>query len=274
MITPWPPAESSWTSLLRQHRLWYRNAIGYLAVAAVCALAIAFDDRLFAGISVWIKPAKLALSISVYFATLALFSERLGGEFFRTWPGRFMTWLPIVCAAFEMLYIMVQAAQGQASHFNYSSNYHSIMYGLMGFGAVTMVLIGAWMGIAILARHGSRDAMTLAISVGLILTFILGGGFGGYLSGAGSHWVGGVASDAQGLPLVGWATAGGDLRVAHFWGIHAMQIVPAVVWPFRNRNWASAVVWVAAIAVTAISAATFWQAINGQAFVSSGAAGV
>ncbi len=273
-IVSWPPAESSWLGLLQHHRLWYRNAVAYVVIATACAIAIAVDDQLFAGVSVWIKPAKFALSISIYFASLALFSERLGEAFFLTWAGRVMSWLPVFCAAFEMIYIIVQAGQGQASHFNLSSNYHSIMYALMGFGAVTMVAICAWMGIAILARHGWHDAMTLAISMGLILTFVLGGGFGGYLSGAGSHWVGGVANDAHGLPLVGWATAGGDLRVAHFWGIHAMQIVPAFVWPFRHKGWARTVVWIAAFAVTVISAATFWQAINGQAFISSGAAGV
>lgn len=235
---------------------------------------MAIDDRHFAGISVWIKPAKFALSISVYFATLALFSERLGRAFFQTRSGRAMSWLPVLCGAFEMIYIIIQAGQADASHFNYSSNFHSIMYALMGVGALTMVLICAWMGMAILGRHGYRNPMSLAIALGLILTFILGGGFGGYLSSAGSHWVGGVANDAQGLPLVGWATAGGDLRVAHFWGIHAMQIVPAAAWPFRNHAWGRAVAWSAAIAVTAISSATFWQALQGKAFLTLRAAGV
>ncbi len=41
------------------------------------------------------------------------------------------------------------------------------------------------------------------------------------------HWVGGVASDAAGLPVVGWSRSGGDLRVVHFLGIHAMHFIPA-----------------------------------------------
>lgn len=268
-ITSWPPAEFSWLGLLQSHRLWYRNAIAYLAIAAACAVAIGVDDQLFAGVSVWIKPAKFAVSISVYFATLALFSERLGEAFFRTRAGIAMSWLPVLCAAFEMAYIINQASQGQASHFNFTSNFHALMYALMGIGAVTMVLVCAWLGIAILARHGIKDPMTLAIATGLILTFILGGGFGVYLSNAGSHWVGGVANDAHGLPVVGWATMGGDLRVAHFWGMHAMQILPALAWPFRRHTRGDVAVWAAALFITAISAFAFWQAVNGLPFIAS-----
>lgn len=260
--------------MFQHHRLWYRNAIAYLVIAAVCAIGIAVDEQSFAGVSAWIKPAKFAVSISIYFATLTLFSERLGEAFFRTRAGIAMSWMPVLCAAFEMAYIILQASQGQASHFNFTSNYHALMYTLMGVGAVTMVLVCAWLGIAILARHGVRDPMTLAIAIGLILTLVLGGGFGVYLSNAGSHWVGGIANDAHGLPIVGWATVGGDLRVAHFWGMHAMQIVPVLTWPFRHHASGGVVAWAAALLVTAISALTFWQAVNGLPFIPSANAGV
>jgi len=79
-----------------------------------------------------------------------------------------------------------------------------------------------------------------------------------------------AATDANGILLFNWATDGGDLRVAHFFGLHAMQAVPlfALLLPKKMRNnTASALVVTFAVVYAAFSVHTFVQAIQGQPFL-------
>jgi hypothetical protein len=143
------------------------------------------------------------------------------------------------------------------------------MYSLMGFGAIVMVAVCLWMGVVVL-RTRRDDPYAFAVGVGLVLTFILGGGFGGYMGQHMSHWVGGTQSDAAGMWLMKWSRDGGDLRVAHFFGMHAMQVLPIFAallppaWPARV---AIGVVVGAAAVYAAGTTFTFVQAIHGLPFV-------
>ena len=100
----------------------------------------------------------------------------------------------------------------------------------MGLGAVTLSSTALVLGLLVARSTGYAlaGALKLSIVLGLVLTFLLGTGFGAYISAQlNGHWVGGSLSDAGGLPLVKWSRDGGDLRVAHFFGIHAMHFIPA-----------------------------------------------
>ncbi len=50
---------------------------------------------------------------------------------------------------------------------------------------------------------------------------------GAVLSAAGGHRVGATAASAAAIPFFGWSLTTGDLRLAHFLALHAMQVVPA-----------------------------------------------
>jgi len=209
-----------------RHSGWFFWAATYSLLALACLAASLVDERLFQGVSVWHKPFKFALSLGVYFASIGWFATLMPASYFDTTRGKILSAIPVYCALFEMLYILLQGARGEASHFNFSSPFYSTLYSLMGVGAGLLVIVCLWMGVSILRHRGTSDTWILSVGIGLIATFLLGGGFGGYLGGAGAHWVGGEATDAGGLPLVNWSRTGGDLRVAHFFGIHAMQIIP------------------------------------------------
>ena len=119
-------------------------------------------------------------------------------------------------------------------------------------------------------NNAKNDPMVLCIIIGLGLSFILGGGFGGYLGGQTSHWVNTAATDAKGIWLFNWVTDGDDLRVAHFFGLHAMQAIPlfALLLPKQlSRNSACALVALFSATYAVFSVHTFIQAVQGEPFI-------
>ncbi len=115
-----------------RHPLWMRTASGFVVLMIVCAVFAAFDDRTFNGISVWAKPFKFSLSLAVYFATLAWFVPLLPNGYMESRKGRWLTWIPIACAVFEIAYIGLQAGRAEASHFNNTSLFYSVDVRLHG----------------------------------------------------------------------------------------------------------------------------------------------
>ena len=232
------------------------------------------DTRELQGVSVWLKPWKFQLSVSVYLLTLGVFMVWLPQAALRTWAIRYVVWAALLSGIFEVAYISWQGALGEASHFNVSTPLHATMYTLMGAGAVVLSSTAGVLGIVISRRaeYGLPPALKLAIVLGLLGTFALGTGFGGYLGGQqAGHWVGGTLSDAGGLPFVKWSRSGGDLRVAHFFGIHSMHFIPAFAWVLTLRHpsqkQAVRAVWGFSVLFTAWCAWTFVQAVRGQPFL-------
>jgi hypothetical protein len=245
-----------------------------LLLVSIPTLALTLlDSRQLQGVSVWLKPFKFQLSTGVYLLTLALFMVWLPAAALRTKTAHYVVWAAVMSGLFEVGYITWQGSQGAASHFNTQTPFLATMYTLMGVGAVVLASASLALGILI-ARNRAYSlppAITLAIVLGLGLTFLLGTGFGGYLSAQrAGHWVGGTLSDSGGLPLVKWSRSGGDLRVAHFFGIHAMHFIPAFATALHlaaiTQGRAVRAVWIFAIAFTGFCTWTFVQAQRGLPF--------
>jgi hypothetical protein len=184
-----------------------------------------FDLRTFDSVDVWIKPTKFVFSVAVFALTIAWFFGYVRPERRRIWSLRVIVPVIIAAGSFEIIYIGWQAGHGLASHFNQSSVFFAIMYGLMGVGAVSLVattLPLAW-EIARRPAPGSRSDFVGAVVIGLVMCSVLGGGFGIYMSQQSGHAVGMIQGHSA---LFGWNRAGGDLRIPHFLGIHAQQAIP------------------------------------------------
>jgi hypothetical protein len=245
-----------------------RLAVTFFAAAALSVLLGLLEHRTLFGASVWAKPAKFFLSISIQSATVAWAMTQLAATERRRRGVRLSVVLYVFCAVTEMAYITLQASRGLPSHFNRESPLYIALYALMGVGAITMLAATGYVGICILRRPrlDASPVLARAAGLGLVLAALLGGAAGAYMSARPGHWVGGLSTDAAGLPIVGWSSTGGDLRVAHFFGLHASQAIALIGWlvsalpPAR----ANRIVNVAGLAWSTATIALFAQAVLGR----------
>lgn len=225
------------TVLLQRHRaLTVFGLLMWLAMLPTL-LAWGIDERMLRGVSVWAKPLKFMASVGLFSLCTAWFFGLLAPDRLRGRTVQWLAWTVIVAGFLEIAYITVQAALGQASHFNFSSPWHITAYSLMGMGATAMTAtqaVLAWL----IARHPAAGTGALwrsAVVAGLTLTFVLGAGAGAMLGSM-------QPPAGPGLPLLGWHLSG-DLRPAHFLGMHAQQLLPLagclIAWlaPRRGGIW-------------------------------------
>jgi hypothetical protein len=257
---------------------------GCLAALAACLILMLVDPRQLMGVSVWLKPAKFAASIAAAAGTLALLLPhvRLPAR-----GGRRAVAVIVITAALEQVIITLQAARGVPSHFNATSALNTALFSAMGIGiSIFAVAIAYITWVAFRQRFADR---ALGWGIRLGLAAMLAGSAIAYVmprptpaqldsmrAGSrpamiGAHAVG-VADGGPGLPVTTWSTEGGDLRVPHFIGIHALQLLPFVGWRLGRRGRGSAaraahavrLTIVAGAGVSSLMTVTLVQALRGS----------
>jgi hypothetical protein len=259
-----------------------------VVMAVVAAVGLLIDDRVVAGSPIWAKPFKFAISFVPYTLTLAWMLTLLTrGRRTGWWAG---TVVALACLG-EMVIITGQVVRGRRSHFNNETPFDATLYSAM---AVTVVILWAGtLAIAVLllrARIADR-ASAWAVRSG-VLVALAGAGLGflmtqpsalqreaGDLDTAdviGAHSVG-VPDGGPSMPLTGWSTTGGDLRVPHFIGMHALQALPLFLLALialapriarlRDPRVRLRLVLVTSGAYAAVVALVTWQALRGQPLV-------
>ncbi|HXG80534.1 MAG TPA: hypothetical protein VNJ05_01910 [Sphingomicrobium sp.] len=242
--------------------------ITLLALSVVALMLQAIDPRLLeSGVNVWVKPAKFFSSVGIFAITAAWFFGYVRPEQRSSRPMRATVAVLIVAGTFELAWISWQAAHGLESHFNNDTPFYGMMYSLMGLFAVLLVgttLPLAWEIARRPAVHLKKDFVA-AVVIGLLLTFLLGGILGGYMSAQAGHSVG---TEGGRTFFFGWNRSGGDLRIAHFFGIHAEQAIPILAALMAEAGLGGRARWAGLIAgataYAALTLAVFAQAVAGR----------
>jgi hypothetical protein len=118
---------------------------------------------------------------------------------------------------------------------NYSTPLNAALFTVMGVFIVVSTLLFAWtLGLVILDPTRWPPAVAWGFRLGL-LTLLAGCVEGFLMVGHGGHTVG--ANDGlSGLPFVNWSRNHGDLRIAHFFALHALQAFPLLGWMLSRTS--------------------------------------
>jgi len=239
-----------------------------LLLALGCLPGLLIDERTLMGVNVWLKPFKFSISTAIYILTLGYLITFYPYSDRKKWIiNGIVSWTLLA----ELGIIVYQGAMGVHSHYNVSSPIDGILFAAMG------ILIGINVLIMVLFIFDSfrlklktEKSIQWAILLGWIIVF-LGSWIGGQMISQMSHTVG-AADGGEGLAFLNWSTIAGDLRVAHFFGLHGLQIIPLFAlwlskkWDTTSRNQIIAVT-VFGLMYAGWIGFTFFQAKQGMALL-------
>src|SRR5439155_5237018 len=220
-------------SLLRQ---WWRinsalTIVGGLMLATLggTLIGLLVDPQVITGAPAWLKPTKFAISTAIYAFTLVWLLGFVRGH------ARLVGLIGNISAValtIEVAIICLQVLRGTTSHFNASTPLDSALFGIMGGFIVLVWLVGLLAAGLLVVQRQTDAAFGWSLRLGMFIALV--GMAVAFLMIApsveqrallassaervtGAHSIG-VLDGGPGLPLLGWSTVGGDLRVPHFVG--------------------------------------------------------
>jgi hypothetical protein len=282
-----PLSRTKLASILRQ--AWQFNRIltifmgMSIAMTLIGILGMLIDPRIVLGMPNWAKSTKFGMSLTLYGAALL-------------WMLPMLTLRPRLTQVvangtgailiLESILIMFQALRGVPMHFNVATPLDTALWGTMSITIGILWLITALgVGLVFFQKLPNR-VLSWSIRLGFLITLVgFAQGFlmtspnatqlaalqaGQQVDLIGAHTVG-RTDGGPGIPLLGWSTTHGDLRIGHFIGIHALQAIPllGVMLLRRRERWLSERTRLAWLCIGAASyfglmLLVTWQALRGQ----------
>jgi hypothetical protein len=199
---------------------WY-GALNFVG-AVTCIVLIRTTTIQVNNISAFVKPFKFFISIAIFCWTIGWLMHYL------QMPKKVRDYnvMAVIVFAFEIFVITWQAANGRLSHFNTSTPLYEWLFRLMGVAIVTLTLWTGYIGHLFFKKKDFNLPKSYVWGIRLgIICFVLFALEGGVMAAALKHTVGGN-DGGKGLPLTNWSRQHGDLRIAHFLGMHSLQLLP------------------------------------------------
>lgn len=257
-----------------------------LILMGVAAVGIVVDPRLITGAPAWVKPLKFAISTVFYAFTLVWMLGYVKGHPRLIGLIGATTALALVI---ELALIILQVTRGVRSHFNFTTPFDGALFSIMGAFIIVVWVMNLLAAVLLMRQPLNDAAFAWALRLGLLIALV-GAGVAFLMTGPtpaqmaemqagqqpleiGAHSVG-VTDGGPGLPFVGWSTEGGDLRVAHFVGLHALQVLPFAGFVI-NRLWGArlserrraGLVWAFGLGYLGLTLSLAWQALRGQSVI-------
>jgi len=247
----------------RNETLFYYGLV-CLGFSILFLILTRITDTQVYGVNAWFKPFKFAFSTFLFAWSMAWYCYYLPD-----FNIRIFNWSVIVLLGFEIFYIAFQASRGQLSHYNTSTPLYSVLFSLMALAASAVTLYTAYVGLLFF----KNDFPTLpnyylwAIRLGIIIFVVFS--FEGFAMGSRlSHSVGAM-NDNSNWFILGWSKTVGDLRVSHFIGMHALQVLPLLsYYLLKNTKLTIGL----SIMYGLLAVITLIQALKGKPLIGSGKA--
>jgi hypothetical protein len=271
--------------LAEHHRPLAVSGLATAALVALFLIGLVLDPRSIGGAPAWLKPTKFAVSIAIYtFTLLWLLAHVSRHTPRRDRLVRVAGWVVVATFALEWMAIVTQVVRGTTSHFNVATPLDTALWTVMAVAINVLLVANVVVAGLLLTQRFERRSLGTALRFALAITIVgmaqaflmtnptamqlAGWRAGEPITVIGAHSVG-APDGGAGMPVTGWRSDAGDLRVGHFVGLHALQVIPLVwVWLQRRRNLIerqrTALVSVASLGYLGLTALVTWQALRAQ----------
>lgn len=242
----------------RNETLFYFGLICF-ALSIIFLILINTTKTEINGVNAWNKPFKFAISLAIYTWTMAWYCYYL-----TDFNIRLFNWTVIALWSFELFYIAFQASRGQNSHYNLSTPVYSFLYGMMAVAASAVTIYTAYIGFLFFNQSFPElpNYYVWAIRLGILLFVVFS--FEGFAMGSRLNHSVGALNDNSNWLIIGWSKTVGDLRVSHFIGMHALQVLPLLAhYALQNTKATIAV----ALLYGLLASLTLVQALRGRPLI-------
>lgn len=219
-------------SILTANRLLFWAGAIFGALTLVLLVLIPFNEITVLGLNSLYKPLKFSLSIWIYLWTIGLFTGWIQNKKLV----RYFSLFTVFTMVYEQLVITIQAFRGTLSHFNQDTTFEMILFSLMGVFISLFTLYNLRLASNLKRQEDSLNPTLKTAVINAVIVFVIASFIGGIMGAMNSHQVGGEMGE-DGLAFLNWSRKYGDLRIAHFVGIHALQIVPLIALVMIRMNW-------------------------------------